>query len=119
MVALAALSVIGLLQWRADVAAHQQTRREYAAIVDAALAAQQRTGIRDVVLYQDPAQRPTAVGGITAGTIQMMLYEYGGIVTHWCAAAQCTELKALSGSGPVIPISGAIGVVVPPPASWL
>ncbi|WP_076262981.1 hypothetical protein [Intrasporangium flavum] len=118
-VALVALSVVGLLQWRADVAAHQQTRREYAAIVDAAVAAQQRTGIRDVVLYQDPAQRKTAVGGITAGTIQMMLYEYGGIVTHWCATAQCAELKAASGSGPVLPINGAIGVIVPRPASWL
>ncbi|WP_323095527.1 hypothetical protein [Intrasporangium sp. YIM S08009] len=117
--ALVALSVIGLVQWRSDVAAHQQTRREYAAIVDAAVAAQQRTGVRDVVLYQDPVQRKTAVGGITAGTIQMMLYEYGGIVTHWCSTAQCSELKAQSAAGPVVPINGAIGVIVPKPASWL
>ena len=119
IVALAGLSVVGLLQWRSDVSAHQETRREYAAIVEAAVAAQQRTGVRDVVLYQNPVQRRTAVGGITAGTIQVMLYEYGGIVSTWCAPAQCSQIKAASGAGPVVPIDGAIGVIVPKPASWL
>jgi hypothetical protein len=119
LVLLVALSVAGLVQWRSDVSAHQQTRREYAAIVDAVVAAQQRTGLRDVVLYQNPAQRRTAAGGITVGTVQMMLYEYAGVVTHWCAGSQCSELAARVGSGPVVQVGDAIGVVVPRPATWL
>lgn len=116
-ITLVALAVSGLLQWRSDVAAHQQTRREYAAIVDAVVARQQAER-HDVVLYQDHSLRGTLRGDTVAGTVEAMLYEYGGVASHWCSKVQCAHLPPARG-GSVLPLGPAIVVVLPPPPSWL
>ena len=113
---LLALSVVGVLAWRADLATHQATRSTYDEIVESAL---ETSAGRDVVFYQDPAQRRTARGQITAGTLRMMFYEDAGVVVRWCRPAQCRQLSGLAAAGSVHDLGSVTGVVVPPPPATL
>lgn len=119
VVALAALSVVGLQAWRWDLDTHQDTRRAYDAII--AAATQTRVGDpgREVVFRQDPAERRTSRGRITEGTLRMMFYERGGVVVRWCRGAECTRLDALADQGPVHDLGTVTGVIVPSPPAVL
>ncbi|WP_392544414.1 hypothetical protein [Oryzobacter telluris] len=116
-VALLCLALLGLHAWHSDLGAHQATRRAYDALVTDAT----RTG-QEVVFYQAPAERRSARGRITEGTLRMMFYERAGVVVHWCSPAQCRELAALAGprgGGSVHALDGVVGVVVPSPPARL
>ncbi len=112
---LAALCVLGLHDWRADVGTHQATRRSYDAIVAQALQRSGGEGGRPVAFYQDPAQRSTSRGRITVGTLQVMLYDAGRVVSRWCLPAECAAAATRSGDGPVLDVGGTVVIVVPRP----
>jgi hypothetical protein len=115
---LAVLAVLGVLAWRVDIGAHQQTRRELTALVVRATAPRADGTRVPVVLYQAPAERSTTKGAITAGTLRMMLRQaQGGVVPRWCAPAECTRIAAAK--QPVVDLGTVVGVVVPPPPAWL
>ncbi len=115
---LAALTVFGVLTWRANIGAHQQTRSEYAALVDRATVPGPSGTRRPVVLYQDPAQRATSKGSIMAGTLRMMVRQaQGGVVPRWCAPAECVRIKAAGTQ--VADLGSVVGLVVPPPPAWI
>jgi MFS family permease len=109
-VALGLLALLGLVAWRSDIATHQATERAYTGIVTAAA----RAG-HEVVLYQRPADRRTARGRITEGTLRAMFYEETGRVVRWCRPDECRELAALVGHGPVHDLGAVTGVIVPRP----
>lgn len=117
-VLLAVLGVVGLLAWREDIGEHQATRQEYAAIVDAAIAARADDPAREIVFYQ--ADRRAGGAAITLGTVRMMLYEAGGVVPRWCRPAECAEIAARApDEGPVIDLGSVTGVLVPQKPDWL
>jgi hypothetical protein len=109
-VALGLLALLGLVAWRSDIATHQATERAYTGIVTTAA----RAG-HEVVLYQRPADRRTARGRITEGTLRAMFYEETGRVVRWCRPDECRELAALVGHGPVHDLGAVTGVIVPRP----
>jgi hypothetical protein len=117
-VLLAVLGVVGVLAWREDIGEHQATRREYEAIVDAAVAARVDDPGREIVFYQ--ADRAAGGAAITLGTVRMMLYEAGGVVPRWCRPAECAEIAARApGEGPVLDLGSVTGVLVPQKPDWL
>jgi hypothetical protein len=117
--ALCALTVFGLLAWRWDLGTHQDTGRSYDAIVAAALRTRGDDAAREVVFRQDPAERRTARGRITEGTLRMMFYERAGVVVRWCRADECRSLDELAGKGPVHDLGTVTGVIVPSPPAVL
>lgn len=119
VLALVLLAVGGLQAWRWDVGTHQETRRSYDAIVAAAVQTRVDDPAREVVLHQDPAERRTTRGGITAGTLRMMFYERAGVVVRWCRAEECARLAELAPRGPVHDLGTVTGVVVPSPPAVL
>ncbi len=116
---LAVLCVLGLHAWRGDVGTHQETRRSYDAIVTEALRRSGGEGGRPVAFYQDPSQRATSRGRITVGTLQMMLYDSGHVVSRWCRPAECARAVARAEDGPVLDLGGAVVIVVPKPPRLL
>ena len=115
---LAVLAVLGVVAWRVDIDAHQQTRREFAALVDEATAPRADGRRVPVVLYQAPAERSSGGGPITAGTLRMMVRQaQGGVVPRWCAPAECARIAAAK--QPVVDLGTVVGVVVPPTPAWL
>ncbi|WP_076264144.1 hypothetical protein [Intrasporangium flavum] len=127
--ALVVLAAGGVLAWRADVGEHQSTRAQYAAI--AADATHARPDGKDpvVVVYQDPAVRPTRAGNIMAGTLRFAVRQDDeGTFPRWCTPVECREIAARThsrGHGSVFDL-GRIGnlpdvvaVVVPTPPTWI
>lgn len=114
-VCLTALAATGLLAWRGDVGVHQETRRQYDAIVATALHAAGGGPAKPIVFYQDPAERGTTRGAITAGTFHMMFQDRGGVVPRWCRPAECAEIASRASEGPVIDLGPVTAVVVPHP----
>jgi len=113
------LAVIGLFAWRSDIGAHQATKRGYDDIVASAVQSSASDPAREVVFFQDPAERRTARGQITAGTLRMMFFEEAGIVVRWCRASECTQLASRADQGPVHDLGSVTGVVVPSPPAVL
>jgi hypothetical protein len=120
---LAVVAVCGVMAWRADIGRHQDTRRQYAAIAEAATA--QATGAtpRTVVVYQDPQYKDTRSGRLMASTLFMAVrLEQDGRVPRWCIGAECREIATHAGSGPVVNLEslpGLVGIVVPTPPGWI
>ncbi|HET8989019.1 MAG TPA: hypothetical protein VFN43_10945, partial [Humibacillus sp.] len=133
------LTVVGVLAWRGDLGAHQQTRAQYAAIVADATRPRLDGSAPKVVVYQDPALRGTVRGGTMAGIIRMMLRVELGAVPEWCADTQCAPLAEAAqahqtgstgaGSGGpsespeeaarfVVEVGDVRGVLVPPLPPW-
>ncbi len=98
---------------------HQATKRDHDEIVAAAVATRAGDPTREVVFYQDPADRRTARGRITAGTLQMMFYQQAGVVVRWCRAAECAQLAQRAARGRVQDLGSVTGVVVPSPPAVL
>ena len=113
------LAVVGLLAWRSDLGVHQETKRSYDEIVASAVRATAGDPTREVVFHQDPAERRTARGGITAGTLRMMFFEQAGVVVRWCRASECAQLESRAAEGPVHDLGTVTGVVVPSPPAVL
>jgi len=113
------LAVIGLFAWRSDIGAHQATKRGYDDIVASAVQSSASDPAREVVFFQDPAERRTARGQITAGTLRMMFFEEAGVVVRWCRASECTQLASRADQGPVHDLGSVTGVVVPSPPAVL
>ncbi len=120
---LAVVAVCGVLAWRADIGKHQETRRQYAAIAEAATARATGTTPRTVVVYQDPQYKDTRSGRLMASTLFMAVrLEQDGRVPRWCIGAECREIAAHSGAGPVVDLEslpGLVGIVVPSPPGWI
>lgn len=119
--ALAVLAVLGILAWRADIGAHQQTRREFTSLVERATAARPDGSRPDVVLYQRPAERSTSRGAITVGTLRMMVRAaQDGVVPRWCAGPECAQIARAAQSGQsVVDLGTVVGIVVPRPPALL
>jgi hypothetical protein len=122
----AVLAVCGVLAWRADIGKHQDTRRQYAAIAEAATAHAAGTDPPTVVVYQDPALKDTRSGRLMASTLFMAVrLEQDGRVPRWCVGVECREIAARSASGPVVDLGrvgtlpGIVGIVVPTPPDWI
>jgi hypothetical protein len=119
---LAVLAVVGVLTWRSDIGEHQDTRRQYDAIVHEATAPEPG-GVRPpVVVYQDSRFSSTVAGQTMAGMLRMMIRTEVGQVPRWCRAAECREIASRSaepGQGPVVRLPSFVAVVVPPPPSWM
>lgn len=113
------LAVLGLFAWRSDIGVHQATKRGYDEIVASAVQSTGSDPAREVVFFQDPAERRTARGQITAGTLRMMLFEEAGVVVRWCRASECTRLASRADQGPVHDLGSVTGVVVPSPPAVL
>lgn len=118
-VLLVVLSLVGLLAWRSDLATHQATKRAYDEIVAQAVATGAGEPPRQVVFHQDPGERRTARGGITAGTLRMMFLEQAGVVVRWCRPPECAALAERARHGPVHDLGPVTGVVVPTPPEVL
>ena len=116
---LAVLGTVGLLSSRGDVVAHQQTQREIETIAAGVARARADDPGRPVVLFQQPAERRTTAGGITAGSILMSVYEATGARARWCRPAECAQIAARTHEGPVLDLGPVTAVVVPPPPDWL
>jgi hypothetical protein len=123
---LAVLAVCGVLAWRADIGRHQDTRRQYAAIAEAATAHATGAAPPTVVVYQDPALKDTRSGRLMASTLFMAVrLEQDGRVPRWCVGAECREIAVRSASGPVVDLGrvgglpGIVGIVVPTPPAWI
>ena len=111
---LVVLAVVGVLTWRSDIAAHQETRRQYAAIVAEATRPRADGSPPEVVVYQAPAARRTLRGSTMSGIMRMMIRDELGVVPRWCRGDECTRL-ALEPSRAVVDLGdGVVGVVVPP-----
>jgi hypothetical protein len=119
VVALVALTVVGLQAWRWDIGTHQDTKRAYDSIVEAAAQTRIDDPGREVVFRQDPAERRTTRGRITEGTLRMMFYEQAGVVVRWCRGDECARLDQLSRHGPVHDLGTVTGVIVPSPPAVL
>jgi len=127
--ALAVLAVGGVLAWRADVGEHQATRAQYAAIAADATRVRPDGGYPVVVVYQAPTERLTRAGNIAAGTLRFAVRQAdGGTIPGWCTPVECRELAARSHSpahgwvfdlGRVGSLPDVVGVVVPPPPTWI
>jgi hypothetical protein len=116
------VTVVGVLTWRSDVGQHQETRRQYAAIVSEATLPQPDGTHPRVVVYQDPRLRSTVAGQTMAGMLRMMIRTELGQVPRWCRPAECREISARSaqpGQGPVVRLKSVVAVVVPAPPAWL
>jgi hypothetical protein len=125
-VLLAVLAACGVLVWRADIGRHQDTRRQYAAIAEAATAHPPGTAPPTVVVYQDPALKDTRSGRLMASTLFMAVrLEQDGRVPRWCIGVECRDIAIRSASGPVVDLAragslpGIVGVVVPTPPGWI
>ena len=120
---LVVVAVGGVLAWRTDIGRHQDTRRQYAAIAEAATAQAPGTAARTVVVYQDPEFKDTRSGRLMASTLFMAVrLEQDGRVPRWCIGAECREIATRSGSGPVVQLQslpGLVGIVVPTPPGWI
>jgi hypothetical protein len=122
MVCLGVLAVVGVLTWRSDIGEHQDTRRQYDAIVHEATARQAGGGHPPVVVYQEPRFSSTVAGQTMAGMLRMMIRTEVGQVPRWCRPAECREIASRSakpGQGPVVRLPSVVAVVVPPPPSWM
>ncbi|GAA3696895.1 hypothetical protein GCM10022399_11730 [Terrabacter ginsenosidimutans] len=115
---LGVLAVVGVLTWRADVGAHQQTRLEYAGIVATSTAALPEGSRPEVVVYQDPHARTTLAGSTMAGILRMMVRDASGEVPRWCRASECARIAAGAVNGPVVRLGTVVGIAVPPPPDW-
>ena len=113
---LLALTVLGVRAWHGNIATHQHTRSSYDTIIGSALTMSQG---RRIVLYQVPAERHTARGQITAGTLRMMFFDEAGVVVRWCRPTECAALASVARSGPVHDLGAVTGVVVPAPPATL
>jgi hypothetical protein len=111
-----------VLTWRSDIGEHQDTRRQYDAIVHEATAPQPG-GVRPpVVVYQDSRFSSTVAGQTMAGMLRMMIRTEVGQVPRWCRAAECREIESRSaqpGQGAVVRLPSFVAVVVPPPPAWM
>jgi len=120
---LVVVAVCGVMAWRADIGRHQDTRRQYAAIAEAATAQANRATPRTVVVYQDPEYKDTRSGRLMASTLFMAVrLEQDGRVPRWCIGAECREIATHAGSGPVVNLEslpGLVGIVVPTPPGWI
>ena len=123
---LAVLAGCGVLTWRADIGRHQDTRRQYAAMAEAATAHPTGTAPPTVVVYQDPALKDTRSGRLMASTLFMAVrLEQDGRVPRWCIGIECREIAARSTAGPVVDLGragslpGIVGIVVPAPPGWI
>jgi hypothetical protein len=132
------LTVVGVLAWRSEMVAHQQTRAQYAAIVAAATQPRPDGTRPTVVVYQDPELRATVRGSTMAGIMRLLLRAEQGTVPRWCAGIQCQRLAQAAESGAaavspggvqtsetpeqadrfVVDLGGIRGVVVPPLPPW-
>jgi hypothetical protein len=123
---LAVLAVAGVFAWRADIGAHQETRRQYAAIAEQATAQAASTDAVRVVVYQDPSVKNTRDGRLMASTMFMAVrQETGGVQPRWCRGDECTRLAEQRAAEPVLRIespaglSRVIGIVMPAPPEWV
>lgn len=123
---LAVLAVVGVLAWRADIGAHQETRVQYAAIAEQATAPEAGEPAARIVVYQDWYIKGSRDGALMASTMFMAVRQAtGGVQPRWCRGDECVELARQAESRSVVRIdspaglSHVIGIVVPPPPDWL
>jgi hypothetical protein len=120
------LALAGVVSWRGDIGAHQQTRRQYAAIAARATAQLPGRIAPTVIVYQDPGVKDSRNGRLMASTLFMAVrQDQEGLVPQWCHAPQCADLVEHP-PGAVIRLrddfgqpTDVVGVVVPTPPSWL
>ena len=118
---LAVLAVVGLLTWRTDLVAHQQTRQQYAAIVSAATRPQPDGSRPEMVFYQGHHDRTTLPGQTMAGILWMMVREGQDRLPRWCRGQECAQIARAASGGHefVVRLGPIVGVVVPPPPAWV